>query len=209
MAKKKVNPNLKNKKCILPTTQQNFTLPEVNLILPNYCLVLKFPNLHSLKAALFRAHKNFENGELRGPLKGVNFSYLYLFGFVFSISIPKLTEEELMVWNLIESFKNVSYIIAGLKSDQKTFLHEWAHCIYHQNESYKNLSKKIYDNLEKPLLIQVEKELILRNYKKDNFIDEFQAYLIESPLEFGKKNYNLLLEHHKSLKKCLGVIPTF
>jgi hypothetical protein len=49
----------------------------------------------------------------------------------------------------------------------------------------------------------VEQELTMRHYQPHVFIDEFQAYLVETPCEFGKKWSNELSPCHALLKKAL------
>ena len=50
------------------------------------------------------------------------------------------------------------------------------------------------------ILKTVELELKMRGYQPQVYVDEFIAYLIESPFDFGKKSASLLKPLHLQLR---------
>lgn len=109
---------------------------------------------------------------------------------------------------LLPSPPKYKYLIACLSKDSSTILHEWAHAQYHLDSSYKSLCLDIYHNKLSPQLkLAIEKELRLRSYHPTMYADEFQAYVVETPVEFGKKWIAELKEFHRQLRKHLSPIP--
>jgi hypothetical protein len=180
----------------------SFSLPIVSFIKDSAILVLTFSNVFSLKS-LRRVHECYEGGELKGPLKGVNMPCDVLYNWVYCIGLHRLELNELELWNLIKNL-DCTYIIACLKGDTSTLLHEYAHAIYHLDNSYKLLVGELWDNLTKSCKLAIGKELSMRNYKEKVWVDEWQAYNVESCREFGSKWAKELSVSHGLLKSRLG-----
>lgn len=183
-------------------------------------LILIFNNVTDLKAALGRAHIAYEGKELRGPLKGVNFPTLHLIQW--SFQQKNLSKEEQDMLQLIklkhdryldasrpvfEKQLATRYLVAFLKGDHSTFLHEWAHAIYYLDASYRDLVQQEWTQLSDKTQEAVEKELAFRNYDPSVYCDEFQAYVVEGPNELGKKIGSSLLRAHKTLSSAIGETP--
>jgi hypothetical protein len=180
-----------------------FSLPTISFINSSGILVLTFENTNSLSKCLQRAHDCYEGGKLRGALKGINMPYDVLYNWTYSIGLHRLKAEELKLWIKIEKL-DVKYVIACIKGDSGTMLHEYAHAIYHLDDSYRKLVGQLWENISKLCIIAICKELKIRNYKEEMWVDEWQAYTVESCREFGKKWGEELLESHQILRKRLG-----
>ncbi|KAJ8327931.1 hypothetical protein QVD99_006335 [Batrachochytrium dendrobatidis] len=100
---------------------------------------------------------------------------------------------------------NVLYIISGLKGDRSTFLHEWAHARFFLDASFKAESTRIWDALDPQLKRHIQKELLMRNYRPDVFVDEFQAYVLESAEDFGKRWAEHLKVPHAKLRSLVNL----
>ncbi|KAI9199802.1 uncharacterized protein BJ171DRAFT_517111 [Polychytrium aggregatum] len=99
------------------------------------------------------------------------------------------------------------YLIASLRGDTSTILHEWAHAQYFLNAHYRQEAERIWADLDGDLQTAVRKELALRNYSDRVTVDEFQAYIVETPSEFGKKFASRLSLAHRALKGLLPPAP--
>ncbi|KAI9007100.1 hypothetical protein BC832DRAFT_522995, partial [Gaertneriomyces semiglobifer] len=98
----------------------------------------------------------------------------------------------------------VTYICGYLIGDRSTLLHEWAHAVFCLSPAYRGLCDKLYAELDHTCRIAIQKELTLRNYKEDVHMDEWQAYCVEGPNDFGKKWARHLSEPHRLLRKEVG-----
>jgi hypothetical protein len=156
-------------------------------------LVLLFKNPASL-ACLSRVHLFYEE-KLNGPLKGIN---LPISCWNQWSSMNTLTVDEEFIQSLIS--EATEYIIACIRGDTSTLLHEWAHMKYHLDPHYKQICNQMWDELDSAPKKAITNDLILRNYKPEVYIDEFQAYLLETPSDFGRKWSDYLYPFHKSLK---------
>ncbi|KAJ3276512.1 hypothetical protein HDV01_004045 [Terramyces sp. JEL0728] len=165
-------------------------------------LILYFATAQDLKDALMNVHLFYEKQELNGPLKGVNFPIGVYYEWMGTIS--DYTEGELYMKSLTANIQ-ANYLIAGLKGDQSTFLHEWAHAVYFANSDYREMISKIYSGLDQNIRTVIEKELQQRNYHPNAYEDEFQAYVRENPADFGKKYSAYLSEIHQQLKKHVAL----
>jgi hypothetical protein len=112
------------------------------------------------------------------------------------------------------SSHEINYLIASLKGDTSSLLHEWAHARYFQDQEYCLFMydclhlihrQNIYSNLDSKLKSSIETELLLRKYKPHVFADEFQAYILESPIDFGKKFKDQLLPIHTKLRQLISL----
>ena len=175
---------------------------------------------------LGRPHIAYEGGQaLKGPLKGVNMPVEYFQKWVDEIGMDGLTEEERVVVELVgDEFgdreevnqpNDISpnptspplYLISHLQTDKSTLLHEYAHAHYHLSSSYREECHRLWDSLDDATRSIISKELAFRNYREDVVIDEFQAYVVEGPGEFGKKVVGRLGEVHRVLRKLMGNLP--
>jgi hypothetical protein len=59
--------------------------------------------------------------------------------------------------------------------------------MFHLAPTYRDFVKEQWTSLDKKLQKVIEKELEMRNYKKEMYLDEFQAYLLDDPADFGRK----------------------
>jgi hypothetical protein len=145
-------------------------------------LSLEFNSAKHLTQCLGRVNIFYEGGKLLGDLAGVNMPVVVYNKWV---SQTILTREEQFVLERIRN-KNPVYIIGYVKGDKKTLEHECAHYKFYVDEKYRNKVNKLWQGLDSKSRYIVEKELKKRGYKEHNFMDEFQAYLIENPYYFGK-----------------------
>ncbi|KNC98769.1 uncharacterized protein SPPG_05750 [Spizellomyces punctatus DAOM BR117] len=202
-------------------------------------LILAFQNSNSLRAALGRPHVAYEGGTLKGPLKGVNFPMEHLANWAQDLHTEQATEAEKLMIELLDDsgtaavdrqqpstapdgaasatgalstpqFRSrITYICAYVHPDRSTLLHEWAHARFYLCNIYRSLCESLYSNLDDSSRRIVEKELSLRNYKPNVYIDEWQAYCVESPMEFGKKSIRVMTDPHRILKKAVGLPPSW
>ena len=110
--------------------------------------------------------------------------------------------------NLLSSTR-IRYIIACVKGDKSTLLHEWAHARYFLDLDYKQKCVEEFNKLDSAMRIAVERELLSWNYHKNVIVDEFQAYAVEGPLNvFGKKWMGNLREPQTKLRHLCGPVPS-
>ncbi|KAH6567655.1 hypothetical protein BASA50_004761 [Batrachochytrium salamandrivorans] len=95
---------------------------------------------------------------------------------------------------------HIVYVIAGIKGDRSTFLHEWAHARYFLDTLYRAEATRIWESLDTVVRRSIEKDLLMRQYQPTVLIDEFQAYLVETPADFGKRWAGVLNPHHVKLR---------
>jgi hypothetical protein len=153
-----------------------------------------------LKSAFYRVHCYYD-GHLKGPLRGVNLPWETYLNWHSSV---ELTASEQEIHNVV-STSDIKYIVACIRGDTSTLIHEYAHAVFHLNQEYRRIAEKCYHSLDEKIKTYINKELAIRNYTQDKWIDEFQAYILEGPQELGKK-FNL--SHiHRTLKKAIGPVP--
>ncbi|KAI9097298.1 hypothetical protein DFS34DRAFT_119272 [Phlyctochytrium arcticum] len=206
-----------------------FTYPTVTFCSGNGVLVLGFRTSADLTAALGRPHVFYEGGRLKGALKGVNFPVQGLQKWVASLDSEMATTEEQWVIDQIKelclrkpgtdadnslaelkttsSSTEVTYICAYIRPDKSTLLHEWAHAQYHLSTAYRETCHSLYEELSEAVRKVVRNELEMRNYRPEVFVDEWQAYCVEGPGEFGKKCAKEMSVPHRILKDELGLPP--
>jgi hypothetical protein len=172
-----------------------FEMPDV--FTAESTIIFKFSSSSAMKAAFERPHCYYEKQELRGPLKGVNFPISIYNEWKISTD---LTECEKAIAQVIEAI-GPEYLVSCLKKDASTFLHEWAHVVYHFNMDYREEVKAKWMELSGETKIGIEKELSMRNYAPQVYLDEFQAYVRESPGDFGKKFTKELQPIHEFFKR--------
>lgn len=173
-------------------------------------LWLEFQNTYSLTLCLSRVHQHYENGKLNGPLQGVNMPFSIIYNWTYSIGLSRLSQHESDLWLSIASF-HPDYLVAHVRGDRSTAMHEFAHARFHLDSAYSLLSHSVWTSLSRACRIAVAKDLVVRyvinnwcrGYAADRCIDEFQAYLVESPSAFGKKWASELQEPQAILKKAL------
>ena len=134
-----------------------------------------------LRNALLRINTAYEGGELKGPLKGVNFPVSFLKEWAVGKTI---TDEEK---NILYKARNYRYVIAAVENDYDTLLHEKAHALFFLDKNYREKATAFWESLSEKARNKIEKTLKLLGYKSDNFVDEFQAYTVEDPSFFGKR----------------------
>ena len=81
-----------------------------------------------------------------------------------------------------KTFKEKFYIIGIVYNDEtlsKNIKHEVAHGLFNTNQTYRENVKEILENHKEADLSIIEEYLELKNYHKDAFEDETQAYLME------------------------------
>ncbi|KAJ3160694.1 hypothetical protein HDU86_000453 [Geranomyces michiganensis] len=169
-------------------------------------LILCFRNPPALAAALLRPHVVYEGGHLNGPLKGVNFSSLHYTTWLASPQSPPLTPAEQTTAVLVPA--TTKYICAYIRNDRSTLLHEWAHARFFVSETYRALCVEQWAALDAGTVKVIRKELEMRGYREDVYIDEWQAYCVEGPGEFGKKAGRALSVAHCTLKREVGAPPS-
>jgi hypothetical protein len=103
-----------------------------------------------------------------------------------------------------ENTRDVDYCIACVKGDKSTLLHEWAHAVYYFNTDYKQLVSTAFNSLDSKLQKIIHNDLQLRNYNHIHVLDEFQAYLCESPADFGNRHATVLYPLHVQFKQAVG-----
>ncbi|KAJ3360872.1 hypothetical protein HDU91_004243 [Kappamyces sp. JEL0680] len=178
-------------------------------------LILLFLKAASLSCALQRPHLEYEGRALKGPLKGVNMPLEHLQQWQQNHP-PQDTGEEFMVQTIgrLQESHSVRYVIACLKGDASSLLHEWAHAKYWREAAYVAQVRDLYDTLDQKVRLAIERELHMRQYRADVFLDEFQAYCLESPSDFGKRWREALLPIHIQLRaavpmpQLLAPLPT-
>ena len=171
----------------------------------NNTLVLSFKNTYSFTQMIARAQHHYENGELRGGVLGANFDIRtwWVWQTLKCTCLPKHTQNsvecrleltpaeswlnELITSLDVHSGSEPAYLIAYMCNDDSTFLHEHAHAVYHFSKEYRDIVKELWDSLSAPARSAIEKELVMRGYKPNVYIDEFQAYCLETSSGFGKK----------------------
>jgi hypothetical protein len=171
-------------------------------------LVLIFATASHLQESLGRPHLAYDKEPLKGPLRGINFpaaSYSSWMSCLVSESSEddvNLSPQESCVAALVSAV-NPIYILASIKGDQSTLYHEWAHAMYFVSEEVRDLASELYSGLELPLKKIVDHDLRMRGYQESVFVDEFQAYLLESPSDFGSKWAGRLRPGHEALRKLI------
>ncbi|KAI8817115.1 uncharacterized protein EV422DRAFT_542478 [Fimicolochytrium jonesii] len=218
-------------------TPDPFTPPTISHCPTQNVLILSFTRPSDLTAALGRPHVAYEGGHLKGPLKGVNFPVDFLRRWVEGLGADRVTAEEAWMLALVKGSgvpvdfgelpdgpsappppppspqslgirTPVRYICAYLRNDRSTLLHEWAHAMFFTSPSYRDACEQLYkDVLDDKARAAVGVELRMRNYKEEVYMDEWQAYCVEGPTEFGKKWSRVMKEPHVVLRKLVGAPP--
>jgi hypothetical protein len=135
--------------------------------------------------------KNLKN------LKGLNVSFQFM-----KEHAEELTEMELILYSHLLPI-DPKYVICCLEHDASTLYHEYAHAYFYLYESYRSSVKEFYNQLPPLVLKSIHSDLKLRGYIQENYIDEFQAYLLESPADFGKKHASFLKPIHLALRQLV------
>lgn len=162
-------------------------------------MIIIFETTLQLSLALSRVHEAYEGGKLKGPLKGVNFPMEFLETWMSNHTNDLCTQEK----QVFELLGDCKYIIATLKGDQSSLYHEWAHAHYYLNPKFQTLVKDMFDGLPAQIKKVISYDLKMRGYSSHVLLDEFQAYIIENPNEFGKKWYSTLIPIHHKLRSII------
>ncbi|KAJ3014655.1 UNVERIFIED_CONTAM: hypothetical protein HDU68_000180, partial [Siphonaria sp. JEL0065] len=106
----------------------------------------------------------------------------------------------------------IQYLIAHTTSDRSTFVHEWAHAVFHLRLPYRTLCESVFcEQTSEAFRMHIARELVqLWNYHEGVVVDEFQAYVVEGPVAvFGKKWVNECKALQAVLRAGLGEIPPY
>lgn len=190
------------------------------------CLFLLFKDAHSMHLVLGRPHLFYENQQLKGPLMGVNMPFKSWITWWSKIKNDNndITEEEILVKEILEKLTKetntdqqienanddntkVKYIIAILEHDKKSLLHEWSHAKYYMDSVVREGANKLFYSLKEKTIVLITRDLEMRGYKSENIIDEFLAYVVECPNEFGNKLRSELQSIHLKAKDLVGAVP--
>lgn len=194
-------PGSKKAQLLSTKVEHQFKLPEIYTHETTVFLIFK--NQKDLKLALERVHHHYEKMVLNGPLKGINMPFCVYNEWKNTV---ELTEFESKVCELLEQ---PLYLIACLSGDRSTLLHEWAHAYYYSNSEFRLFITDEWNGLDPKTRLAIQKELKLRNYDESVFEDEFQAYILESPSDFGKKLTGTLSPLHLKLKEMIKMPNIF
>ncbi|KAJ3000040.1 hypothetical protein HDV02_000992 [Globomyces sp. JEL0801] len=169
-----------------------------------YCvktvIIVECINTIQLKNCLENVHVFYENNKLNG----INFPLSVWFEWL-NLNHDSLNFDELYIQRAVEQFSDGVYLIGYIKGDQQTYIHEWAHSHYFISSEFRKMVAELWATLDTKLKSVIERELVMRNYKPEVFEDEFQAYVFESPTDFGNRWKSLLLPIHKQLKSVIDV----
>ena len=171
----------------------------IQTILVDHVLIFLFKSSQQLSDCFSRVHESYEGGKLNGPLKGINFSTEFYNSWI-NDHLNDLCSNETIVFDLV---KDCKYIIGCIKGDASTLYHEWAHANFFLNPKYQEIVKKMYQELPDQIKKVINLDLKMKGYSSNVLLDEFQAYLIENPHEFGKKCFGTLWPLHLELVKIL------
>lgn len=163
---------------------------DIQVYVEEETLILIFNKLAGL-LVMQPVNSLYEGNELKGGLKGFNMPLKFL------VENNRDSQISAIIEDLPES---VIYVIGAVKGDWSTLLHEWSHSRYFRLESYASLCLDYWNSLNKKTKKCIEKDLEMRNYLSSNYVDEFQAYVLENPCEFGKRFRGELIEIHMDLK---------
>lgn len=92
------------------------------------------------------------------------------------------------------------YILAFVASDRHGHDHELYHAIYLKDEAYKKLVQERWSQLSDSTQRGLKGWLLAKRYHEKHHLDEFQAYVAESPHVFGKKYSSELFETFQVLQ---------
>ena len=162
-------------------------------------MIFLFRSSLQLSLAFGRVHEDYEGGKLKGPLKGINFPFEFYKDWISSHK-ESLNSLEKQVYDLI---KDCKYIIASLIGDQSSLYHEWAHAYYFLNPKFQIFVQEMFDDLPAQIKKVILNDLKMKGYSSNVFLDEFQAYVLENPNEFGKKCSNTLTLLHQKLREII------
>jgi hypothetical protein len=99
--------------------------------------------------------------------------------------------------------KDGSYTIAYVEKDFVTKMHEMRHAMYFFDDNYRTEVQKLWESLSYEEQTVIEKFLNRCGYKKEFFLDEFQAYMTteKDPDKFFGLKENTLKKGCKLFKK--------
>lgn len=211
--------------------RSNFVPPECGLHTSSGCLFLFFRHSFQITLALGRAHVFYEGRRLRGPLKGVNMpisTWLAWWRGTKDGDEP-LTAPELFVRDILSNLSGsgdwssqppssdwadsslmntkVSYLIALVENDYSSSLHEWSHARFYLDREVREEAHSIFDCLAESVRTGITQELEMRGYRKDVLVDEFLAYLVETPGEFGNRFRPHLEPLYLRARKLIHPVP--
>ena len=182
-----------------PNLVAEFTLPLVYEC--QETVFFRFKTSIDMKLCVGRAHIWYEKTELKGPLKGVNMPIEILLSW--RENANNVTVNEQLVIDFVVGNPKYRYFIAHLNGDSSTVLHEWCHAYYYFNQEYRDLVSELWESLPIKTRNHVNMELKMRNYHTNVYLDEFQAYVRENPMDFGKKWASDLQDIHLLLKSLI------
>lgn len=162
-----------------------------------------FSCISDLKDCFYDIHLKYEQQKLNSKLEGINFP------FSFYMENHCLNNETLVYChNVMMGLKSPKYVIAAVYNDKSTILHEYCHAVYYLDLCYRKHVEEMWSSLEKRVRKSIEKDLEMRGYRMDVYLDEFQAYLVEDLVGFGKRWREVLLPIRNGFRLYVN-LPSF
>ena len=163
-------------------------------------ILFKFKSLANLSDAFLTLNTKYEQSRLNGKLRGCNLPIEFYLKNKILDNEAEIYIEKCITFHLQDNTLDIKYIIACLENDKSTLLHEFSHAYYYLNDDYKALVSSEYTFLERKVRQCIEKDLEMRGYHPSVYQDEFQAFVIESDCDFGKRFKTLLNPLHLQFK---------
>ena len=163
-------------------------------------VVFQFADKNALNAALERPCSFYEGSKMRHGMLGVNFPRGTYMQWLEAVHKHSLSAIEQRVSKIVREDRSIRYVVGYVAGDASTRLHEMAHAFYALDEGYQKRVEALWSSLPDNLCTLLRKEMLARGYTEDHCVDEFQAYVLESPKGFGKKATPFLVNVHRELK---------
>lgn len=153
--------------------------PYQTSVLQDYILSLEFSSLADMEVILKPVSDFYE-----GPIvnrQGHNFPRETLMSYMKQTAAQPCQSS---LFKHMEQNKQFRYLIAFLKGDVKTKLHELRHAMYHVDAQYREYVASLWDSMTSKEQHNVVAFLTKLGYDAKVHLDEFQAYLFTEPLNF-------------------------
>jgi hypothetical protein len=181
----------------LPESKYSYNIHD-NIII--FCFI----NLVELNVYLGRPCAFYEKKKFNHGMVGINFPIRDFNEWATSVN-GEFSPHEKELCNLIQSFRfKIVYLVAYVKGDHSTFKHEMAHALFALVPSYNEKIEKLWHQMNDNERIYVEKDLIAKGYDKKYILDEWHAYLLESPKSLGKKYSQRFIAYHETIKNIFN-----
>lgn len=141
-------------------------------------LTLEFESVEEMSAHLENISNFSEKGTIRRR-QGHNFSAAAARSYFKTQSAAgKLTEEELSIKKLLETYKNIEYVVAWRRGDVAAKVHELAHSRWALNRAHRAAIIAAWEGLPPLFQMHIRRVLVRLGYEDsdDVIIDEFGAY---------------------------------